>query len=96
MNKVIYNNIDQNHTISLINRNELEITGVNKIENLNEFEFYIITYQGNMYVKGLELEMKQLDIEKGLLQIKGKIMSIEYTDLKNKKEKSLIGKIFKW
>ena len=95
MNKVIYNNIDQNHTISLINRNELEITGVNKIENLNEFEFYIITYQGNMYVKGLELEMKQLDIEKGLLQIKGKIMSIEYTDLKNKKEKSLIGKIFK-
>ena len=97
MNKVIYgtNELKESQNITLINRTDIEISGVSKIESLNEFEFFIITILGNMIVRGLNLEMKQLDTNKGILQITGKIISIEYTDEIKKKEKSFFGKIFK-
>jgi len=98
MNKVIYgsNELKESQNITIINRAEIEITGVSKIESLNEYEFYVITILGNMIIRGLNLEMKQLDTSSGILQISGKIMSIEYTDEIKKKEKSFFGKIFKW
>ena len=50
-----------------------------------------------MLVRGSDLEMQHLDVDKGLLWIKGFVYSIEYVDnLKSKKEKSsLMGKLFK-
>lgn len=98
MNKVIYgsNELKESQNISIFNRTDIEITGVTKIESLNEFEFFVVTILGNMILRGLNLEMKQLDTNKGILQISGKIMSIEYTDEIKKKEKSFLGKIFKW
>ena len=97
MNKVIYgsNELKESQNISIFNRTDIEITGVTKIESLNEFEFFVVTILGNMILRGLNLEMKQLDTNKGILQISGKIMSIEYTDEIKKKEKSFLGKIFK-
>lgn len=100
MNKILNNNnIEQNResqNITLKNRTELEITGVNKIESLNSEEFIIVTLLGNMIIRGTELEMKHLDIERGILWIEGKIFAMEYLDsYKPKKEKGIMGKLFK-
>ncbi|HHU24494.1 MAG: sporulation protein YabP [Bacilli bacterium] len=83
--------------ITLKERKKLEITGVKKIESLNSEQFYILTTLGDMLVRGSDLEMQHLDVDKGLLWIKGFVYSIEYVDnLKSKKEKnSLMGKLFK-
>ena len=83
--------------LTLKERKKLEITGVKKIESLNSEQFYIRTTLGDMLVRGSDLEMQHLDVDKGLLWIKGFVYSIEYVDnLKSKKEKSsLMGKLFK-
>lgn len=83
--------------ISLKDRKKLEITGVKKIDSLNSEEFLIETTLGLLLVRGAELEMQHLDIEKGILWITGTVYLLEYIDgTKSKKEKSsFIGKVFK-
>lgn len=86
-----------NQEIIIKNRKELEIKGINKIESLNEYEFVIDTNQGVLIVKGEELEMKHLDMEKGNLWINGHIDSLIYKDSTAKKEKKqgFLTKLFK-
>ena len=78
------------------NRKKIEITGVKKINSLNEEEFIIDTILGVLVITGKELTMLQLEIEKGILYISGTINSMEYTEKEIKTEKKgLFKKIFK-
>lgn len=92
------NNEQNNGIITLKNRKQLEIRGIKKLESLNPNEFYMSTNLGDLLVRGEDLEMQQLDIDKGNLWITGMIYSLEYLDEpKVKKNKqNIIGKIFKW
>lgn len=82
--------------ISLKNREDLEITGVQKLISLNQEEFIVDTTLGYMVVRGYNLEMKQLDIEKGILSIIGNVYLIEYQEgTKTKKNKSFVSKLFR-
>lgn len=91
------NNEQNNGIITLKNRKQLEIRGIKKLESLNPNEFYMTTNLGDLLVRGEDLEMQQLDIDKGNLWITGMIYSLEYLDEpKTKKNKqNIIGKIFK-
>ncbi len=84
-------------SITLNNRKKLEITGVEKLENLNKEEFLVKTSLGMLMVTGSDLEMQHLDLEKHVLLISGTITSLEYLDEeldKNKKE-GFFKKLFK-
>ena len=82
--------------LKLKNRTNLEITGVKKIESLKSEEFIINTNLGILVVKGSNLEMQHLDIEKGILWISGNIDSMDYLNTEKKKEKgNFFGKVFK-
>ncbi len=82
--------------LKLKNRTNLEVTGVKKIESLNSEEFVINTNLGILSVKGSNLEMQHLDIEKGILWISGNIDSMIYLNSEKKKEKgNFFGKVFK-
>lgn len=89
--------IKQNHEIKLENRNKLFVTGINKIDSLNSSEFLIQTNMGLLLIKGENLLMQQLDIDKGNIWIEGNVSSIEYIEeVKEKKNKtSFMGKLFK-
>lgn len=89
--------ISSNHTVNIIKRNSINISGVKKIENFNESEFLLDTIMGFMNIKGSELEILKLDTYQGDVTIKGKIDSIIYTDNQNKKnkEESIFSKLFK-
>lgn len=90
------NQIINKQDISLKGRKELEISGVKKIESLNSEEFIIDTILGILIVRGEELTMQQLDIEKGMLWITGSVCSLEYLDKEqNKEKKGFFKKIFK-
>lgn len=84
--------------ISLNNRKRLEISGVKKLESLNKTEFFVDTILGLLLVRGEELEMQHLDIEKGILWIVGNISSISYLDedTNKKKDEGFFKKLFKW
>ncbi len=92
------NNEQNNNIITIKNRKLLEIKGIKKLESLNPNEFYMNTSLGDLVVRGENLEMQQLDIDKGNIWISGMIYSLEYLeDQKTKKTKqSILGKIFKW
>lgn len=85
-----------NQDVIIRNRKKIEITGVKKINSLNEEEFIIETTLGILVVTGENLTMLQLEIEKGILYITGTINSMEYVEKEAKKErKGLFKKIFK-
>ena len=92
------NNEQNNNIITLKNRKTLEIKGIKKLESLNPNEFYMSTSLGDLVVRGENLEMQQLDIDKGNLWISGMIYSLEYLEEKAQKKtkQSIMGKIFKW
>ncbi len=83
--------------IKLKDRKKVELTGVKKIESLNELEFVINTNLGLLTVKGTNLEMKKLEIEKGILWIIGNIDSLSYKveTKKQEKKQSFLTKVFK-
>ena len=87
-----------NHTVNIIKRSSINISGVKKIENFNENEFLLETVMGFMNIKGSDLEIVKLDTFQGDVTIKGKIDSITYKDITSKKnkEESIFSKLFKW
>lgn len=91
------NNEQNENIITLKNRKLLEIKGIKKLESLNSNEFYMSTSLGDLIVRGENLEMQQLDIDKGNLWISGMVYSLEYLEEQKvkKTKQSIIGKIFK-
>ena len=86
-----------NHGISIIERNNLIVTGVKKIDNFDTEEFLMETIMGYLVVKGKDLELIKLDTIQGNVSIKGTVDSLSYVsrDGKKDKEESFIGKLFK-
>lgn len=93
MNNVVTEQKRQN--LVLRNQNELELTGVKKLLSMNNNEFIVETNFGDVFIKGINLEMKQLDTEKGIIWINGKIIAFEYLDVPKQKEQSFFKKLFR-
>lgn len=87
-----------NHTVQIVERKSIVISGVKKIESFNEEEFLLVSSMGYIIVKGEGLELLKLDTINGTISIKGKIESLNYLEDSNKriKAESIIAKLFKW
>ena len=85
-----------NHGISLLERKNLVITGVKKIENFDKEQFLLETIMGFVVIKGEELELIKLDTISGNVSIKGTINSINYVEeLGKDKDSSIFNRLFK-
>jgi len=90
---------DYNHVLNLIDRKNVSISGVKKVDSFDAEEFLIESVMGYIVLKGEGLEMLKLDTREGVVTIKGYVNSINYVDDKtNKKDKdnSIISRLFKW
>lgn len=85
-----------NHNISIIERKNISLTGIKKINSFDDCEFFVDSIMGAMLIKGENLELIKLDTFQGNLSIKGKINSISYLD-DNKKIKTdnIMSRLFK-
>ena len=81
-------------SIVLTNKEELKVTGVNKIISLDPKHFNLDTSLGELKVQGVNLEMNQLDSINKTIHIKGEIESISYKN-ENKVKENFIKKLFK-
>ncbi len=90
-------NNTSNHSVTLIERSSINISGVNKIESFDKEDFLLETVMGYMNIKGEGLEMIKLDTIEGKVVIRGKINSMIYLDTvkKKNKEESLLNRLFK-
>ena len=86
-----------NHSISIVERKNILITGVKKVDSFDNEEFLVETIMGYLVLKGEELELVKLDTLQGTVTIKGYINSFDYLDDSEKKEKnsSIISRLFK-
>ena len=86
-----------NHSISLLERKTLVITGVKKIDTFDKLHFVLDTTMGIMVIKGEELELIKLDTLSGNVTIKGTINSLEYLiDNKKSNDEGFISRLFKY
>ena len=92
---VVINNY--NHSINIVERKNILVTGVKKIESFDNEEFLMETVMGFLVLKGENLELLKLDTLQGNVSIKGFLKSFTYVDdnLKKEKENSIISRLFK-
>ncbi|QTL99370.1 sporulation protein YabP [Iocasia frigidifontis] len=81
------------HSFSLNNRKQLNMTGVKEVVTFNENKVILQTTQGNLSIKGEDLNIHNLNLDDGSVKIEGYVSSLEYTDKIN--SKGLLNKLFK-
>lgn len=87
-----------NHSFNLVERKNVTITGVKKVDSFDSEEFLIESVMGYLVLKGESLELIKLDTLQGVVTIKGMISSLTYIDEhhgKKDKENSVISRLFK-
>ena len=86
-----------NHVFNLVERKNVSLSGVKKIDSFDNEEFLIETVMGYVVLKGEGLELIKLDTHDGVVTIKGMVNSFVYVDEANKKNKenSVISRLFK-
>ncbi|WP_243388448.1 sporulation protein YabP [Bacillus kexueae] len=87
----------QEHDVMMKGRKFLNITGVKQVESFDNEEFLLETVMGPLAIRGENLQMKNLDVEQGIVSIKGsRIYDLVYLDDHNgEKAKGFFGKLFK-
>ncbi|MFT8320026.1 MAG: sporulation protein YabP [Bacillus sp. (in: firmicutes)] len=84
------------HDVIMRGRKLLDITGVKQVESFDNEEFLLETVMGFLSIRGQNLQMKNLDVEKGIVSIKGKVFDLVYVDEQNgEKAKGFFSKIFR-
>lgn len=86
----------QEHDVMMRGRRLLDITGVKQVESFDNEEFLLETVMGFLAIRGQNLQMKNLDVDKGIVSIKGKVFDIVYLDEQNgEKAKGFFSKLFR-
>ena len=85
------------HKLILSNRRTCNLTGVNDVLSFDENEIILETEQGMLMIKGAELHVNRLTLDKGEVDVDGRIDSFTYSEQSgiNGKWESLLSRLFK-
>ncbi len=85
------------HKLMLTNRNNCTLCGVIDILSFDVNEVLMETEQGMLMVKGKDLHVSRLSLEKGEVDMEGHVDLLQYSDIhhKSKQGESLFGRLFK-
>lgn len=67
------------HEVTLLNRQSMTVTGVEKVESFDNSIIILDTSQGVLTVKGNDLHIKQLDLANGSFSVDGFLVSLSYS-----------------
>lgn len=84
----------KNQNIVLEDRSKMSVSGVEQVNSFNENTISLWTIEGEMNIKGEDLNISNLNLEDGKVKISGLINSIEYIG-KDGEHKGILGKIFR-
>jgi sporulation protein YabP len=85
------------HKLMLTNRRTCMVSGVSDVLSFDLAEILLETDQGMLMIKGSDLHVNRLTLEKGEVDVEGKIDSLTYSEVSGYgiKGESLLGKLFK-
>ena len=85
---------NRGHKVVMTDRKNMLVTDVIDVDSFNLTEILLETGQGIILVKGNDIHVKRLNLERGEADIEGKFDSIVYTKDKGKND-SLLKRMFK-
>ena len=71
---------DLPHRLSLLERNALTVTGVLEVVSFEETEAILQTSLGILTVQGSQLQLKNLSLEGGQVDIDGNVSALSYEE----------------
>lgn len=71
---------EMSHSLTLENREKLNLTGVSDVDSFNEQEVIAVCSCGELSVKGEMLHIEELNLETGTVSLSGKISSLTYSE----------------
>ena len=85
------------HKLLLSNRRTGTISGVTDVISFDIAEILLETEQGMLTIKGADLHVNRLTLEKGEVDIEGRIDSMVYSEVTDfhKAGASILGRLFK-
>ena len=85
------------HKVLLGNRRTGNFSGVIDVLSFDVAEILLETEQGMLLIKGNDLHVNRLSLEKGAVDIEGKIDSLAYSEVTDygKQAESFFGRLFK-
>lgn len=85
------------HKLHINARKTVMITGVNDVLSFDAGEVLLNTEQGILMIRGTDLHVNRLTLEKGEVDIDGRIDSLTYSDSTSygKSGETLFGRLFK-
>ncbi len=90
------NNTGKSHKISIQNRKGCTMSGVRDVKSFDLNEVLLVTEAGHLTVKGQNLHVGRLTLERGEVDIDGRIDSLIYSDNHGpEKGESLLAKWFR-
>ncbi len=85
------------HSFHLQNRRSAELTGIQEVVSFDENQIVMDTDMGLLTVKGKELHVSRLTVEKGEVDLEGQIDSLAYSsnEAYRKSGQSLLARLFR-
>lgn len=84
------------HKVTLLNRSVGAISGVKDVKAFNESEIVLETDMGTLSIKGTDLHVTKLTLEKGEVEVDGTVDSFVYSGMKDaSSERGVFGRLFK-
>ena len=86
------------HKVTLLNRKNCSITGVNEVLSFDIHESLLETEQGMLMIRGDDLHVNRLSLDKGEVDVDGKIDSFTYSEQVSSgsgKGDSLLSRLFR-
>lgn len=84
------------HKINFLNRGVGAVTGVRDVKAFNEAEIVLDTDMGMLSIKGTDLHVTKLTLEKGEVEVDGTVDSLVYTSVKQPtSERGMFGRLFR-
>ena len=85
------------HKLSVMNRRTGSITGVSDVISFDISEVLLETELGMLQIKGADLHVNRLSLEKGEIDLEGRIDSFQYSEVSDFKKggESLLNRLFR-
>ena len=87
----------RSHKLSLADRASMTVTGVSDVVSFDVSEVMLETDLGMLCIRGSDLHVSRLTLEKGEVDVNGKIDSLTYSDVGTYKRQgeSLLSRLFR-
>ena len=68
------------HSLNLEGREKLSVTGVDDVSGFDEGLVVLRTGQGELSIRGRELQIEHIDLDSGMLELHGHVQELSYDE----------------